>query len=945
MLNRLLCAVAPAVVAISSLSAPAAAKDKAAPAVTVPAITYERWVLPNGLTVIAIPDTGTANVTTSVWYRVGSKHDPEGRSGFAHLFEHILSRKTQNMPYNLINRLTEDVGGVRNASTGDDRTNYFETVPAQYLETMLWTHAERMARPVVDSEVFERERSIVKEELRQRVLAPPYGRLFSLVVPENSYDVLPQRRPTIGSIEQLDSAKLDDARAFHQAYYGPDTATLIVAGNFDTAQLKGLVSRYFSAIPRRANELPLAIAAKEPARTAPRSVVATAPNVPLPVVGASWKLPNAAARDRAALEVLDAVLSSGENSRYYNALVRTGKATVVQQWTDFNGEAGLLAPFAFVGAGQDPAAVQAGVYAEIEKVRSAPISAAELAEAKNELISSTLSRRETAQGRAFELGEALMSTGDPAAADKRIAAIGKVTVADVQRVAKTYLDPQTRVEVIYKAGEDKPEAWRNPAPMPTYISVPPAKGEPAVLKPEAQREAPPAPGAVPATRAPAIAEARLGNGLGVIAAQTGTVPVATLTVVLPGGSSTDSRDKAGVAQFAAQLASKGTATLSAQAIAARMENLGASLGGSAGADGTVLTVTAPVANLEAAAGVLADIVRTASFPAEEFATERKRALDGMQIALRDPGSLAGMVILPAMYGNAAYGTQPGGTVQSLGAITREDLVAHRQAWWNPGASKVIVAGGMAPAAAQAMVKRLFGGWTAAGGAPAAPQGKAGAAAPAQTIVIDLPSAGQAAVIAAVRGAPRSQDDYYALLLANGVLGAGSNGRLFEEVRTKRGLSYGAYSNLQSRAEPGLLLASSQTKNESAADVVKVMLDEFARLGAEPVAEDALAKRRLFLAGSTARSLETSNGFSAQAANLVLQGLPLAEATQFAQRLDAADAAKVRAAAARYVTPDKATVVIVGNAAQFLDKVKALRGEVTVIKAADLDLTQATLGGK
>lgn len=199
-----------------------------------PTIPFTERKLANGLRVIAIRDTSTPDVTVSMWYEVGSKHDPEGRSGFAHLFEHILSRKTVNMPYNTINKMVDDIGGTRNASTWYDRTNYYETVPAQYLERMLWTHAERMARPVIDMEVFETERNVVKEELRQRVLAPPYGRLYSFALGENVYNVLPHRRPTIGSISDLDSATLEDARAFHEAFYGPDSATLIVSGNFQS---------------------------------------------------------------------------------------------------------------------------------------------------------------------------------------------------------------------------------------------------------------------------------------------------------------------------------------------------------------------------------------------------------------------------------------------------------------------------------------------------------------------------------------------------------------------------------------------------------------------------------------------------------------------------------------------------------------------------------------
>ena len=252
-----------------AFATPAFAQDAAPdlePGLSAPEIEFTQWTLDNGLRVIAIPDDGTATVTTSLWYEVGSKHDPEGRSGFAHLFEHILSRKTENMPYNMIYGLTADVGGTRNASTGSDRTNYYETVPAEYLETMLWTHRERMFKPVIDQQVFDSERGVVKEELRQRVLAPPYGRLQRFVIAENAYDVLPQRRPGIGSIEELDSATLDDARAFHQAFYGPDTATLIVAGNFDMANLRALVGEYFGDIPRRADPVDLTITAREPER-------------------------------------------------------------------------------------------------------------------------------------------------------------------------------------------------------------------------------------------------------------------------------------------------------------------------------------------------------------------------------------------------------------------------------------------------------------------------------------------------------------------------------------------------------------------------------------------------------------------------------------------------------------------------------------------------------
>jgi len=916
----------------------------ASPVIKAPPIAFTEWTLPNGLRVIAIPDKSTANVMVSVWYAVGSKHDPEGRSGFAHLFEHILSRKTENMPYNMINRLTEDVGGVRNASTSNDRTNYYEIVPAQYLETLLWTHAERMARPVVDKEVFERERSIVKEEYRQGILAPPYGRL-RLIQSENTFDLLPQRRSTIGSIEQLDAAQLEDARAFHQAFYGPDTATMIVSGNFDTAQLKGQVQRLFGGIPRRAKPVSLAVAGKEPLRTAPRRIDATSPNVPLPVVSYLWKLPGALSADRPALEVLAAILARGENSRFHQALVRSGKSTSATAGVGFSREGGFAVARGIVGAGQSQDEVARLMASEIERLRNTPPSKTELAEARNELISDSLRVRETASGRAFELGEELAITGDPRAADKRLAALAKVTPADVMRVAQKYLTPQSWVEVRYSAGPDNPAAYANPVKMPVFGSVAPATGAPRVLKDEASRQAPPAPGARPAIAAPGISESRLSNGIGVVTARTGSVPVASFAIIFPGGSSTDPRDKAGLAQMVASLASEGTPTRSAEQIAAALESLGAQVSAVATAEGTILSVSAPTANLPAAAAILADMAQNANYPASSVERERKRSIDGLQAAMKDPGNLGSMALPPLLYGAAPFGMQGQGTIASLGRITRDDLLAQRQQRWHPGAAKILVSGGIDPAAATALAEQLFGSWKSDAPVPAPVTSLAGPAPAPRTVVIDLPGAGQAAVYVGVRGVGRGDKDFYALQLANSVLGVGSNGRLFEEVRTKRGLSYGSYSNFAVRSEAGLLVASAQTKNESAAEVAKVILEQFARLGTEPVSEEALQKRRLFLGGGVQRSLETSTGFSNLMATLIQQGIPPAEAFAYADRLSAVTPAAVNAAAARYVQPGSATLVIVGDAAKFLDALRALRPDLVVIKASDLDLSSPTLGAK
>jgi len=815
---------------------------------------------------------------------------------------------------------------------------------------MLWTHAERMARPVVDAEVFEKERSVVKEELRQRVLAPPYGRLFSFVTVENAFDALPHRRPTIGSIADLDAAKLEDARAFHEAFYGPDTATIIVSGNFDEAQLDRWVDQYFGPIKPRANKASLEIKARDAARKQPRMVTAYVPNVPLPVVGSLWQTPGTSSADVAALEVLDGILTTGNNSRLYQSLVHSKQlATSVGGNVVTTEEAGFYATNAFLAGGKSVEEAETALAAELERIRSQPVTAAELAEAKNEIVAQALRERETFSGRAFELGEALVRTNDPRHPDKRLAAVQRVTAADVQRVARKYLSPNARVDVRYVNEKLRPQgqtgdSWSNPTPLPTFASVPAAVLPANALAPEGQRQQPPAPSAAVPVTPPTITEGKLPNGLTLVTAKTGNVPIATMTMVMKGGSSTDPRGKAGLATLAAEVATKGTATRSAQQIAAELESLGASIGSGAGPDGVQLSVSAPAANLEAAGRVLADIVQNASFPAEELERERKRSIDSLSIAMKDPGAIASMVVQPALYGGAPYGSLSGGTVTSLKGVTRADVAQQYKTWWHPANAALVVSGGIDPQTSAAMAQRLFANWRGSGPAPVVPTARAGEAQKVRTIVVDLPGAGQAAVVAAVRGLDRADQDYYNMMIANAVLGTGSNGRLFEEVRTKRALSYGASSSLPARADDAILSAAAQTKNESAADVAKIFLDELDRLGKQPLTASEIATRKTFMSGIYSRQAETSAGFGAALAGLIQQGVPPIEATRIVQRIETVTPEAASKAAARLSASDRATIVIVGDSSKFIDKVRALRPDVEVISVDQLNLDVPTLTG-
>lgn len=427
-----------------------------AAATTIPPIPYKHRVLPNGLEVYSVQDRTTPTVAIHVWYRVGSKSDPAGRSGFAHLFEHIMFKSTKNMPSEMMDRLTEDVGGFNNAGTTDDFTVYYEVVPSNYLETLLWAEGERLGSLTVDDANFKSERDVVKEEFRSGVLAPPYGRLFYLLQ-KNSFVAHPYQRPTIGSIEDLDAAQIDDVRAFHTAFYRPDNAILIVAGDFEQQQLDGWIDKYLAPIAKPSTEIPR-VAVPEPARSAERRVTEYVPNVPLPAVALNWLTPNAAHADAVPLFVASTILGDGESSRLQEKLVRGEIAAEAFSEADLREDLGLFSVIAILSSEHQPAEAEKMIRAEIAALAEKPVTAAELEKAKNLILTSALRERETSNGKGFSIGQALILQHDASVVNSGLGKVQAVTAADIQRVAKKYLVDGKALTLEYLDESAKPGA-------------------------------------------------------------------------------------------------------------------------------------------------------------------------------------------------------------------------------------------------------------------------------------------------------------------------------------------------------------------------------------------------------------------------------------------------------------------------------------------------------
>ncbi|MBT2143978.1 MULTISPECIES: pitrilysin family protein [unclassified Rhodanobacter] len=421
----------------------------AAVELTIPPIPYHQRTLPNGLQVLSVEDHASPNVAVQVWYHVGSKDDPQGRSGFAHLFEHLMFKSTKHMHAEQFDRLTEDVGGANNASTGDDVTNYFEVVPSNHLQTLLWAEAERLSNLNVDEANFKSERAVVEEEYRQSVLANPYGKLFNAIDPK-SYTVHPYKRPTIGSIEDLEAATLPDVVAFHQTFYRPDNATLIVAGDFDPKQLDAWVDQYFGWIAKPATPIPQ-VTAQEPKRKKNLRYTVTSETAPLPAVAITWLLPPASdTADSIPLKVAAALLSQGDSSRLYQSLVY--RHQVAQQaGADADGRVGpgLFTAYAILASGHQPAEAEKLLHEEIIWLATQPIPAAELDKVKTQLLTGELKQRQTAQGLAFALGQAALIDGNPEHVNTDLAALQKVTEQDVHRVLQKYVTGARSVTIDY----------------------------------------------------------------------------------------------------------------------------------------------------------------------------------------------------------------------------------------------------------------------------------------------------------------------------------------------------------------------------------------------------------------------------------------------------------------------------------------------------------------
>jgi zinc protease len=433
-----------AVAVVGAASAPVADT-----VVRPPKFDYTLATLPNGLQAVFLEDHSTPIVHVALWYHVGSKDEKPGRTGFAHLFEHLMFKGSRNVQPDQHPSIITSHGGQANAFTDEDATVYWQTVPAQYLPLVLWLEADRMASLEVSEMKFRTEREVVKEERRMKVDNQPFGRLAEIIY-EKAFTVHPYKHQTIGSMADLEAASIADVRAFHQTYYVPNNATIAIVGDFETSQAKALVEQYLGKVPRGA-DVPRDVP-KEPVQEGERRETVREP-WPLPAVVVSHHITYDGHPDAYPLHVLAKILSDGQSSRIYRSLVYEkqlalaafGDAKLIE-------DPNLFYAVAIVQPGRQPAEVMAALVQELERVKTEGVTAEELDRAKRQWARDYILGRETVQQKALHLAHAIVIHDDIKTADGEFDLFQKVTAEDVQRVARTYFTPQSRMLLTIQPG-------------------------------------------------------------------------------------------------------------------------------------------------------------------------------------------------------------------------------------------------------------------------------------------------------------------------------------------------------------------------------------------------------------------------------------------------------------------------------------------------------------
>jgi zinc protease len=891
----------------------------------VPALTYERYTLPNGLTVLLHEDHRLPLVAVDLWYHVGPVNEAKGRTGFAHLFEHMMFEGSEHVGEKAHFRYLEGVGATDiNGTTDFDRTNYFETVPSNELELALWLESDRMGFLLekLDREKLTNQRDVVRNERRQGENQP-----YELSDEEVYHQLFAQSHPyyasVIGSHSDIEAARLMDVRNFFRDYYTPNNANIAIAGDFDKAKLKQLVEKYFGPIPKGPEPPPVSVT------TAPitsQKTVTVTDTVQLPRVTYAWLMPPAFQPGDADAQMLIKILGGGKASRLYRKLVYEKQ---IAQSAECQLNSLRLTSVAqcdiIARPGAQPEDLKTAIEIELRAMRSQGPSEAELDGARNSQLTgliSGLQRLGGFGGVADRMDYYNYYTGDPGYLSKDVARFQHVSVASVRKLAQTDLVDDKSVVVTTVQGEKVThDVPRSPADTDASVKVENPYASSFETAQDWRKSAPSA-GPLPQAHLPVPKVFTLDNGLHVYLVEDHALPVFNASVVTLAGGDANPANKPGLAGFTSRMLTEGTRDRSATEIADAADHLGAQLKSQAVVDNATTSIDALSNTTDASLDLLSEMTEHPAFATQEVDRVRKQQLTAILQEADEPIAATLRVAVKALYGDSPYGYPAVGTSASVKSITRDDLSGFWNAHYGPQTTALVLTGDITEKEAREQADKYFGVWKSSSAA-AVTSVPEPAALERKVILVDKPGSPQTVLLAFGLGVPRSTPDYPSIQIMNDVLGGLFSSRLNMNLRETHGYTYGAVSRFTFNRFGGPMFAGAQVRTDVTAPAAKELFAELDRILTDPPTAAELKLAQDSQMRSIPGQFETAKGTSQRMGGLFVYKLPDNYYAALPAELAAVKPQQVTQAAIDHIHPKQMIVVAVGDRAKIEPGLKEL----------------------
>ena len=858
-------------------------------------IAFEKHTLSNGLDVILHEDHTIPVVAVNVWYHVGSKDEEMGRTGFAHLFEHVMFEGSKHHNSSHFEPL-QKAGANLNGSTTPDRTNYWEDVPTNYLDLALWLEADRMGflLDALDQQRLDIQRDVVKNERRQSYENRPYG-MAHWHLQEALYPLPhPYNWMTIGSQEDLDAATLDDIKAFFTRFYTPTNASLAIAGDIDMGEALEMANKYFSnlapgeAVPRKG---------RHDSGLKGRIELEMRDKVTLPRTYIAWPTSPEGDVDDAPLEIYQAIMSDGLTSRLHKSLVYEKQiaqnANMRYHSSEISGQCVMSVTAA---EGHELAEVEAAADAEMARLLREPPTDEEITRVKNRIEAShfrSLARIGGFGGRADQLNHFSVFSANPELINTSLDKYMKVTREDIIRVAETVLGGnQVRLRVL-------PE----PSLSPATVTI--------------DRTIMPEPKAEPVFNPPTPTRTTLLNGMGISVIEQRGLPIVAFGMLMDAGASRDPEQLPGLAGFTAQMLPEGTTSKNSQEIAQAFEFIGSRISAEGRREYTLLSAETLTKHWPTALELTADLVLNPSFPDHEVERVRREHLTELRRGKDEPNAVAEQLMAGLVFQrDSGYGHPLSGTENSIGALTRDDMVRQFSQDYSPANANLIVVGDVSIDEVAKRAEEIFGSWkggdsSANGVATIAPSNGT-----ATIYLVDRPGAPQSVIRAMHTTIPRLHPDYLGLTLMNYAFGGQFSARLNQNLRQEKGYSYGYQSHVQWFRGPSLMLAGGSVQTEVTKESVFETLKEFNEVrGSRPISAEELDNSKQSVLRSFPANFERPGAIMGQVLQMVQFGLPDDYLQTVRSNVEAVTLDEVHRVTQELVRPDQLKILVVGDRQQ------------------------------